>query len=185
MNSRVFLAILALALQSVTAFAADPVEFDPETVDAADVISCKIGADDYMGFVMTVTTSDEPGSYQARGWKKVDSGNPFMTQYRLPKPITVYGYTTSDVAFTSSAMLAVIDLADPAGLAKAQNIENLMPASGRFIGEREISNTSSVDKEAGFAIKKSVTLNISTVTSHPGKTMIGCSYNMDMEPLES
>jgi hypothetical protein len=186
MNKCLPSAFLACALAAMPAFAqsADAPEFDPETVDVADVIGCKIDAGHYMGFVMTLSTDDEPGSYQARGWKKLKSPNPMMTQYRLPAPVTVYGYTTSDVAFTSSAMLAVIDLADPTALAKAQNVDNIMPGAPRFMGEREISDTTEIDKEAGYTFKKRVALNISTLASHPGKTLIGCSYHMDMEPLE-
>jgi hypothetical protein len=180
--SAIFAGILAVL--STEASAADVPEFDPETVDVADVTGCKIDAGHYMGFVMTLSTDDEPGSYQKRGWKKMGSPNPMMTQYHLPAPVTVYGYTTSDVAFTSSAMLAVIDLADPTALAKAHNVENIIPGAPRFMGEREISDTTEIDKEAGYTFKKRVALNISTLASHPGKTLIGCSYHMDMEPLE-
>jgi hypothetical protein len=175
--------VLALAFQPGIAIAAGVSAFDPQTIDVADVIGCKIGADNYIGFVMTVTVDNEPGSYQARGWKKVDSHNSWMTQYHLPKPITVFGYATSDITFTSSAMLAVIALADPTSLAASQNVENIMHAAGRFMGEREISDTTEIDREAGFTIKQSTRLNISTVASHPGKTLIGCSYRRDLEPL--
>jgi hypothetical protein len=186
MNKLLPSALLACALTvlSTEASAADAPEFDPETVDVADVIGCKIDAGHYMGFVMTLSTDDEPGSYQKRGWTKMESPNPMMTQYRLPAPVTVYGYTTSEVAFTSSAMLAVIDLADPTALAKAKNVDNIMPGAPRFRGEREISDTTEINKEAGYTFKKRVALNISTLASHPGKTLIGCSYHMDMEPLE-
>jgi hypothetical protein len=136
-----------------------------------------------MGFIMTLTTDDEPGSYQARGWTRLESKNSWMTQYRLPAPITVFGHITSEVAFTSSAMLAVLDLPDPQVLADAQKISNIMPMGTRFLGEREISNTTKIEKDVGFTVKQRVSINISTMASHPGQTLIGCSYKMDMEPL--
>jgi hypothetical protein len=183
MNRFLLSAVLVSAIVAMPALvsAAEAPEFDPETVDVADIIGCKIDAGHYLGFIMTLTTDDEPGSYQQRGWSKVKSPNPMMTQYRLPMPVTVYGYTTSDVVFTSSAMLAVIDLADPTALAKAQNVENIFPGASRFMGEREISNTTEVNTEADITFKKRVAVNISTVSSHPGKTLIGCSYRMDIE----
>jgi hypothetical protein len=81
-------------------------------------------------------------------------------------------------------MLAVIDLADPAPLAKALDVENIIPGARRFMGEREISHTTEIDKEAGYEFEKRVALNISTLASHPGKTLIGCACQMDIEPLE-
>jgi hypothetical protein len=175
------LCVAAVAAQPATA--ADVAVFDPETVDVADVIGCKICADDYIGFIMTITLDNEPGSYQARGWQKRSSANPWMTQYHLPAPITLFGYTTSEVAFTASAMLAIIDLADPLSLATTYNIDNILPGSGRFMGERQISHSSTVDSKAGFAIDQSIAITLPTVETHPGKTLIGCSYQLDLQPL--
>jgi hypothetical protein len=163
-----------------SAVAAD--DFDPETVPIEDVISCKIKAPYYMGFIMTLTTDNEPGSWQKRGWKKTDAKNTWLSQYRLPAPITVFGHQTSDVAFTNSGMLAVLDMADPLPIAKENGIESL-PLPGRFMGQKILESGSTDDKELGMKITTQTSLNVSTVASHPGKTLIGCSYRMDMEPL--
>jgi hypothetical protein len=174
--------MIAIALFCVTAPALAVDDFDPETIDPAAVIQCRISAPHYMGFVMTMSSDGEPGSWDKRGWIKMVSPNPMMTQYRLPKPISVFGHETSVIAFTSSAMLAVLDVADPYPLAKEYGIESL-PIPGRFMGEKLMSEGTEIDKDINMKISTRVALNLSTVASHPGKTLMGCSYHTDMDPL--
>jgi hypothetical protein len=164
--------------------ATDPArDFDPETVDPADVIQCKISAPHYAGFIMAFTLDGEPGSWDKRGWKKVDPKNAWLTQYRLPAPITVFSYKTDNVVFTNSGMLAVLDIADPHAIA-AQNGVEIWPAATRYMGEKILEDKEAVESELEMKIKTKISLNISTVTSHPGKTLIGCSYNTDLEPID-
>ncbi len=157
--------------------------FDPETVDVADVIQCKISAPHYVGFIMAFTLDGEPGSWDKRGWKKVDPKNAWLTQYRLPAPINVFGYKTDNVVFTNSGMLAVLDIAEPHAIA-AQNGVEIWPAATRYMGEKILEEKEAVESELGMKIKTKISLNISTVTSHPGKTLIGCSYTTDLEPID-
>lgn len=172
-------ALSALILFASPTTAQSDEEFDPAKVDVVDAINCAIDARAYMGF--SVTLGDEDGGYRKRGWIKQESGNSFLSQYRLPAPIDIAGHQTSTIVFSSNAVLAVLDIADPAELAKQQKIENIVPSSAKFLGEREILNKVEKDPENGWTITTRVTRNLSTVSSHPGKTLLGCSYVTDVK----
>jgi hypothetical protein len=43
-----------------------------------------------------------------------------------------------------------------------------------------MATTTDKGDAGGFTYKTHVTLNVSTVTSHPGKTLAGCSYTFEM-----
>lgn len=117
--------MLALAASLIAApFPATPTEaLDPDRIDLADAIQCRIGAPSYNSFAMSL--AEEPGIAGKRHWKTVASGSPFMTEYELPAPITVAGhYGTRRIAFTSTAILAILDVEDPAVIAREEKIDN-------------------------------------------------------------
>src|SRR5688572_15122354 len=86
---------------SGAAYAAQEDEFDPLKVDVVDAIECRLDAGTYTGFAFALD-SEESG-FKARGWKKEESGNSFLAQYRLPEPVTVAGQATRTIVFSSSA----------------------------------------------------------------------------------
>ena len=49
----------------------------------------------------------------------------------------------------------------------------------KFLGEKEIVEESG--EEAGITLKTRIALNVSTVGSHPGKTLGGCSYQIEVQ----
>lgn len=176
---------------------------DPSRISETDAIECRLAVPDYTGFALSVSEAD--GIAQARGWKKIDSTNPFMSEYELPKPISVAGsYRTTRIAFTANAILAVLDIADPAEVARGQNVANAMDpdpmiedlarSSGKsyaevaagmkfrkFLGERILSDkTEPAAKGESFGSHMTVARSISNATSHPGKTLYGCSYRMEV-----
>ncbi|QNQ08240.1 hypothetical protein [Sphingomonas alpina] len=172
-------AFSALILVASPALAQSDEEFDPAKVDLVDAINCAIDAREYMGF--SITLGDEDGGYRKRGWIKQESGNPFLSQYRLPAPIEIGGHQTRTIVFSSNAVLAVLDVADPRELAEQEGIESLNLGSSRFLGEREILKTVEKDPENGWTITTRVTRSLSNVDSHPGKTLLGCSYARDVK----
>lgn len=181
MKNRYNVVLAALLLCSLgIADAAEPAPFDPVTVDLADVLICKIDGAHYVGFALTISDDDSPGSAKARGWVEVQTNSLFFSSYRLPKPLSVFGYTTSTVAFTGSAMLAVLDLPDPSVLGAAQNVPNILEGSGQFKGERMVDESTNMDKESGYGFKNRSALQIATNAAFPGKTLIGCSYNGEL-----
>jgi hypothetical protein len=91
--------LLALAM-----LAADPApEPDPAAVDVADAIGCKLDAPTYTGFALALASGGPDAPDAKKGWRKVDSHNPYMNEYALPAPITVAGhYSTTHIGFTAS-----------------------------------------------------------------------------------
>ncbi len=128
-----------------------------------------------------------------------------MNEYDLPAPITVAGhFSTRRIAFTANAVLAVLDLADPAEIARPLAIENAMDpnplidfivSSGKatraeaeaqikfrkFLGEKVISDITELPAEnETFGAHIVITRNISNATTHPGRTFYGCSYRVEL-----
>ena len=199
--ARLFAAGL-LAMAPALAQANDD-DFDPITVDVVDALNCHIDARTYNGFALSLNSTEDRGAGR-RGWRAIKGSNAFMYEYRLPKPIAVTGnFQTSHIAFTSSAVVAVLDLPDPAALAKAEQIVNQadpaalldalvadgtmtaeqareIPRTNKFLGERVIVDETEHDDKLKMSFKTSIKRVISTVTSHPGKTLYGCAYRIEI-----
>lgn len=170
----------SLALSSAPAFAQDSKEIDPATIDLVKLIECQTY--DVPSYnVMAFWLAGEDGAKARRhlGFTEVKSANPFLKDYQLAQPITVFGRQTRRVTFTSSGPMAVLDEADPHPLAKALKVEPAYDTPAKFMGERVISQATEKVGESTFSTR--ISLNVSTVTSHPGKTLAGCSYRLDVE----
>ncbi len=174
---------------------------DPERIDVVDAIECRLDAPSYNGFALGLNGEEKIA--EKRRWVPIESRNFLMNEYDLPAPITVAGHhRTRRIAFTSSGVVAILDLADPAVLARQQGIENTvdpnpliaaMIASGKasrqdieaakkfrkFLGEKIlVDRTEPATAEESFGTHTVIGLNVSNVDSHPGKTLYGCSYRI-------
>ncbi|CAL4868737.1 hypothetical protein MMA231_03026 [Asticcacaulis sp. MM231] len=176
MKRRILLFAITTALAS-PAFGQDEDDFDPSTVRIADLIECKADVPTYNGVAFWMNSDEAPE--HPLGMTMVESGNPFVSQYELDAPIEVFGYTTQIVVFTNSGPMAVLDTPDAAAVAKALEIKPAYVTEAKFMGERIISETE--ESEGDFKWKTKISLNVSNVDSHPGKTLAGCSYGIDME----
>lgn len=196
--------ILALAIVFTTpAVAAADDEFDPSTVSVTDAINCYLDVPTYNAFALSVT--GEGGEAEARGWQKVESANPFLAEYELPEPVAITGdWITSRIAFSSSGILAILDVADPKVIAVTEGIANEMDpeplvdaivASGKasrgeveaeitfrkFLGQRVlIDETEPAKTPDDYGTHTVIARSISNVASHPGKTLYGCSYRIEL-----
>ncbi|WP_447763786.1 hypothetical protein [Sphingopyxis panaciterrae] len=157
----------------------------------------------YNGFALALNGEEEIAF--KRRWAPIKSKNFLMNEYELPTPITVAGrYSTRRIAFTYSGVVAILELADPAVLARQQGIENAIDpnpliaaviVSGRatrqeieaatdsrkFLGEKIlVDRTEPATAEEHFGTHTVVRLNVSNVASHPGKTLYGCSYRIEL-----
>ncbi len=185
-----------LTLSSVTAATAqdNSDDFDPLGIDITDAINCKIDAPTYNSLAMSVSTDRKK-----RGWKIVKSDNPFLNEYLLPQPIVVAGLKTSRIAFSSTAILAVLDLADPNVVANKEGIANdadpqvlfddlqltpeqikEIPKTDKFMGQKTFSDTTEKDKELNMSFHTVIARTISNVSTLPGKTLYGCSYRIEV-----
>lgn len=189
---RNFVAILAVIAFAAPAHAQESAEndsiweVDPRTIDVSLLLNCAADVPTYNTFALSL--DDEKYGAKARGWKKVESGNPFLSQYQLPRPIDVVGdvtdvFTTQTIVFSSSAIMAVIDLKDPTELAKSMGIDDYVSLPGKFMGQRIISESSTDEPDLNTRFKTKIAQSVSTVSSHPGKTLYGCSYRIDTEDL--
>ena len=134
--------------------------------DLASLIECR---GDIAGLTALAPALEDPLKAVALGWQPLPQANMFMTEYRLASPIRVFGRGTDHIAFTGSSVMAILDLPDPRPLASELGLETAIdtPAKAR-------------DAESGQVLIESVVLNVSNVSSHPGKTLVGCSYSLDL-----
>jgi hypothetical protein len=175
---------LGLAIALLTPLAAqaqEPVEFDPATLDLAKLIECRTYAPPQYNALAFWLMEDGGKAARARfGLTETRSANPLLQTYALKAPLSVFGRQTRQVAFTSSGLVAVLDEADPHPLARELGVDPVVDSPGKFLGERQISASSQNDEGTSMIFKSRVALNVSTVTSHPGKTLAGCSYEIDI-----
>jgi len=170
-----------LALSGGAALAQDAAEdFDPATIDLAKLIECRTyDVPSYNALAFWLTGDEQAQARAHLGLTEEKSGNFLLKAYALKTPLTVFGRQTRHIVFNSSGPMAVLDEADPHKLARQLDITPAIDLPAKFLGEREISTTSEKDEAAGFTFKTRITLNVSTVTSHPGKTLAGCSYTFE------
>lgn len=168
--------VVLLAPWTTQAYAQES-DFDPATLDMAKLIECRTyQPPQYNALAFWLTEGDGKPARTRFGLTETRSANPMLRVYALKTPLTVFGRQTRQIAFASSGPLAVLDEADPHPLARELGVETVVDIPGKFLGERKIAASSEKDAGTGMTIKSRVALNVSTVTSHPGKTLAGCSY---------
>ncbi len=177
--------------------------FDPTSVNVVDAIECRLKAPAYNGFAWALNGDEKLADRMQ--WRKIESGNPFLGEYELPATITVAGhYATQRIAFTSSGVVAVLDLPDPNVLGTELGIANELSADPliealvaagkatraegeaeiqfrKFLGQQILSDTQEPPQDGeSFGFRTVISRNVSNVTSHPDKTLYGCSYKMEL-----
>ncbi|KRA62708.1 hypothetical protein ASD89_22690 [Caulobacter sp. Root656] len=154
---------------------------DPATLDLAKMIECRTYDVPSYNALAFWLVGDEAAQARAHfGLTEEKTSNFLLKAYALKTPITVFGRQTRHIVFNSSGPIAVLDEADPHPLARQLEIQPAIDLPTKFLGEREISATTDKGQAGGFTYKTRVTLNVSTVTSHPGKVLAGCSYTFEM-----
>ena len=120
----------------------------------------------------------------ALGWRPQPQANPFMLDYRLNTPVTVFGRRSDHIAFAGDGVVAVLDLADPRVLARELKLETGVdtPNKAIFGLEARAEEVTGPDGQPGWI--ESAVINVSNVDSHPGKTLAGCSYSLDPPETE-
>jgi len=161
---------LALALPA-------PARAQPSTADLAPLIECR---GDIAGFTALAPLLEDPLKAVALGWQPLPQANMFMTEYRLATPIRVFGHDTGHIAFSGGSVMAVLDLPDPRPLAKELALETAIDTPAKAMFGKELRSEETRDATSGKVLIESVVLNVSNVASHPGKTLVGCSYSLDL-----
>jgi hypothetical protein len=149
---------------------------DPARIDLPGLIECRRELADFHYLAPALV---EPLQAVALGWRPLPQANLFMTEFMLNTPISVFGHGTDHIAFTGDSIIAILDLADPRPLARQLELETAVDTPAKAMFGKELRSHEQRDEASGISLIDSVVLNVSNVSSHPGKTLVGCSYLMD------
>ncbi len=189
--------MIAPFLAALIAIATVPADedVDPTTISEVDALECRLDVPTYNAFAFAVTGDEQLA--RKRGWRKVAGNNPMLEEYELPAPVTVAGkWSTRRIAFSSSGIVAILDVADPASVAKGEGIANAYdgdamyrdlgiapPDNGfrKFLGEKVIvDRTVPASADDRFGSHVTIARSVGNVSNLPGKTLYGCSYRMEL-----
>jgi hypothetical protein len=151
-------------------------KLDAARIDLPALIECRQALADFHYLAPALA---DPLQAVALGWRPLPQANLFMTEFVLNKPIHVFGHGTDHIAFTGDSIIAVLDLPDPRPLAKQLDLETAIDTPAKAMFGKEVSSVEDRDDATGTVYIKSAVLNVSNVASHPGKTLVGCSYSLD------
>nr|WP_295378695.1 hypothetical protein [Pseudoxanthomonas sp.] len=151
----------------------------PDRVDIARLIRCEGQPEEFMALA---TALQEPLKAVSLGWRPLPQSNMFLSEYALGEPVTVFGHSSDRIAFAGSSVMAVLDLPDPRPLARQLELETAVDTPEKAMFGKELVSEEMRDPATGATLVRSLVLNVSNVTSHPGKTLVGCTYSID--PLE-
>ena len=168
---------LMLPLPLLAQAAGNEEKLDASRIDLAALIECRQTLADFHYLAPALA---DPLQAVALGWRPLPQANMFMTEFKLNQPISVFGHGTDHIAFTGDSIIALLDLADPRPLAKQLELETAIDTPAKAMFGKEVGSIEDRDPATGTVYIKSTVLNVSNVASHPGKTLAGCSYSLDM-----
>ncbi|KRG41226.1 hypothetical protein ARC78_11575 [Stenotrophomonas pictorum JCM 9942] len=146
-------------------------------IDLPALIECRQSVSD---FTALAPIANDPLKAVALGWRPLPQGNLFMAEYRLNTPITVFGRRADHIAMAGATIVAILDLPDPRELARELDLESAVDTPDKAMFGRELVSRDVIDARTGEALIESVILSVSNVKSHPGKTLAGCTYSLDI-----
>ncbi len=149
--------------------------------DLAALIECRAGVADYAAVVGLFADGTQA---QAHGLQPLPASNRFMREFEVATPVTVFGQQSRHVAVAGGSIMAVLAMPDPRPLASRLALETGYDADGKFMAGREVVSRDIVTPGTGEAMIESVILSVSTVATHPGQTLAGCTYSLD-EPEQA
>ncbi|MFA4295699.1 hypothetical protein P2B08_15695 [Xanthomonas perforans] len=149
----------------------------PVRPDLAALIECRQRIADFSALAPVLA---DPLKAVALGWTPLDQSNLFMTEYTLNTPIRVFGHSTNHIAFSGASIMAILDLPDPRPLAKQLDLELGVDNAEKVMYGRELVSEDTTNPKTGEAMIESVVLSVTNVKSHPGKTVVGCGYSLDL-----
>ena len=153
----------------------------PAALDLPALIECRQRVADYDALAPVVA---DPLKAVANGLQPLEQRNQFMAEYRLASPITVFGQRAEYITVSGASIMAILDVADPRPLAKGLKLEDGVDNPDKFMAGREVVARDVTDPRTGEPMIESIILSVSTVQSHPGKTLAGCTYSLDLPAEE-
>lgn len=144
--------------------------------DLPALIQCR--AESTAWGVLAISFMDDPGRPAALGWVALEWQNPFLQEYDLPSDIRVFGHDTGRIALTASGVMGVLGGVDAAELGASLGVTAVPAGPGQYLGEKLVLEKTT--ESDGFKLRTRVSINVSTIDTHPGKTLAGCSYVVDI-----
>jgi hypothetical protein len=148
--------------------------------DIAALIECRADVQAWNGLAFSLMEGS--AAAEALGWRARPSDNPFLQEYDLPASIGVFGHHTERIALTATGPMAVLDGVAPAALAAVLGIKPIVASPEKFLGEKVIVEKR--EDDGGMVFVTRVSLNVSSVVTHPGLTLAGCSYSIETSQTE-
>ena len=145
--------------------------------DLVALIECRQGVSDFAQLAPVVA---DPLKAIALGWQPLPQTNLFMAEYRLTAPVSVFGHSSDHIALAGGTIVALLDMPDPRPLAAELELEEGVNTPEKAMYGRELVSRDVIDAKTGEALIESVILSVSNVKSHPGKTLAGCTYSLDL-----
>ncbi|WP_315389126.1 hypothetical protein [uncultured Stenotrophomonas sp.] len=176
-----------MLLAVVLAVAAAPARSAPAATDStprldlAALIECRQRVADYDAVAAVVA---DPLKAVANGMAPLPQTNQFMSEFRLASPITVFGQRVEYLTVSGPSIMAILDVGDPRPLAKGLALEDGVDNPDKFMAGREVVARDVTDPRTGEPMIESIILSVSTVKTHPGKTLAGCTYSLDLPAEE-
>ena len=175
MRSNTLWMVLAV-LATTPAWADDEPEYaDARTLqdDVARVVTCEADYDTFMraGTALSPLYYGDPGGAALEGWRLVDKG--FVAEYATPGPIEILGREARSVMAAGQGLLAVLDGDLKQALAEELGLK---PSDVPFTSHILVRAVRS--EPLGDGVQVDVVQTVSTITTHPGKTLVGCEYRL-------
>ena len=138
------------------------------------VLSCEADRDAFMriGTALSDLHYGAPAAPAFDGWKEVgDAG--FVIEFAMPESIEVQGQTVSSVMAAGEGLLAVLEGDQVEPLSKALGVAAGDDAFTRHIRTRLVRS-----EDLGDGMRIDIVQTVSAITTHPGKTLVGCEYRL-------
>lgn len=166
-------AALASLLGALPAAAQD---FSPATLDLPAFVECRRTVPDYNSFGFWLAT--EPGAVEALGWVETQQPNLFLREFRMKAVVEAFGHTSQTVAFTPTGPMLVLDGVSAPDLAASLGLSVFHASGDKFLAEKVVYEAE--EKDGSLTARSRIAINVSTVDTHPGKVLAGCSYTFEI-----
>lgn len=164
-----------LALFAVLPAAAQ--DFDLDTLDLPALIECRKTVPDYNSFALWMSMT--PGALIALGWAETGSGgNVYLRQFHMGDAVEAFGHVSNTIVFTATGPMLVLDGVQARALASELGLATFYSQGDKFLAEKVVFEAE--EKDGSLTARSRIAINVSTVASHPGQVLAGCSYTLEI-----
>jgi hypothetical protein len=167
------LCLLAAMPAAAPALAQD---YDPATHDLPALVECRATVPEYNSFAFWLAT--EPGAVDALGWVETQQPNLFLREFRMRDSVPAFGHASDVVVFTATGPMLVVDGVSAPDLAATLGLSVFYASGEKFLAEKVVEERE--EKQGDLTARSRIAINVSTVDTHPGKVLAGCSYTLEI-----